>query len=241
MSGSDLKSKPKAVKSEVDRPAVETDSTKWPGITDSSESSMERLLREFMSLKVEITTIKTSSEDYAKSLKALDDKYTHLFTDKKREKIFGSSKESEGKISKKVHDDVEEKIERAAKEYTTVGDGLKLKIESYDKSVYIQEWILQVDELIKRRVYSDKDRKLLIYSHLPQDLKRLTNRDLANNLVTYEEYKANLCDSHGPNIDTILGEFYALTPIGEEDVVSFMDRVISMGNIGGLQEIQIMD
>ena len=62
----------------------------------------------------------------------------------------------------------------------------------------------------------------------------MTNRDLSNSLVSYKEYKKNLCNSYGPDIDTILGEFYSLAPVGEEDIVSFMDRVISMGNIGSL-------
>ena len=44
--------------------------------------------------------------------------------------------------SKKDKDPVEVKIVESTREVSTGGDGLKLKIESYDKSVYIQEWIL---------------------------------------------------------------------------------------------------
>ena len=50
-----------------------------------------------------------------------------------------------------------------------------------------------------------------------------------------------LGNSYGLDIDTIIGEFYTLMPSGDEDVAAFMDRVISMGNIGGLQEVQIID
>ena len=63
------------------------------------------------------------------------------------------------------------------------------------------------------------------------------NRDLSNNAITYDEYKENLSNSHGPDIDTIKTEFYSLMPAAEEEVAAFMDRVISMGNIGKFHEL----
>ena len=62
-------------------------------------------------------------------------------------------------------------------------------------------------------------------------------RSHSDNSVSYEEFKLNLNKTCGPDIDTILGEFYALTLHGEEDVANFIDKVISIGNIRGLQEV----
>ena len=74
---------------------------------------------------------------------ALREKYAHLDTDEKRSKIFGTSKDFEGEIIKKESKPVNgETVETITKGVTSTGDSLKFKIESYDKSVCIQEWIL---------------------------------------------------------------------------------------------------
>ena len=145
-----------------------------------------------MTLRKEVNGIRTTNEEYDRSIKRIDEKYAHLKVEKKRDEAIGVSKES-GDFSKKVTKEKETAVGGEPKEKTTsekregvfdsteipvvkeiidTKDTLKVKIESYDKTIYIQEWILQVDELIKRRVINDKDQKLLIYAHLPQDLKR---------------------------------------------------------------------
>ena len=80
---------------------------------------------------------KLEHEKSKREIKTLDDKYAHLDTDKKRADVFGTSKETGSEGVKKVVETTRSRTAKPATEDFTIKNDLKLKIETYDKSVYI--------------------------------------------------------------------------------------------------------